>query len=238
MLKQISPLGLRQMIEEPPDPVVFVKSLEYPEGLQFRGTIPSNISRDPPKIKLPALPDVRASSLRLIHPSILFVQFSCPERCRSHGICVHYQFVLGCRRCPDGLVCDTCCNAGTEKAIAAERVCPIHQDSARPKPVSSRPEDFLASQAQRQASHEILRRSVQNDWKDLNAAEEDDSDSEAEGSRGQREQTPKTLEDLGRMDWNECQLAPSALMMQNNFSKPTLPTIQEWVMTQTRQNTL
>ena len=189
-MKHSSQFGSTQTIESAPEPVVFVKSLEYPAGLEFRGVVPSHINRDPSKIRLPTLPEVRVSSLRIIQPCILFVQFSCPERCRSYGICTHYQFVLGCRRCPDGLLCDCCHDASMEDAIIVDRVCPLHQDPARPKPISSRPEDFLASQAQKQAAHEILRRSTQNDWDDLKDAGQNGVSDKETSSRTQRDRTP------------------------------------------------
>ncbi len=133
-------------------------------------------------------------------------------------------------------MCEKCHEAGIEKAIKVERVCPLHQDAARPKPISSRPEDFLGSKEQRQASNEIFRRSLQNDWNDLKEGRQTDALDEETLGRNQRDQTPKTLEDL-RGAGMECQLEAPMMSLPHNFSTPTLPTVQEWVMTQQRQNT-
>jgi hypothetical protein len=161
MLRQ--PCRMEQSASAIPEPVVFVKNQNHPAGLSYVGRVPGYIDRRPPTIKPPLFPDARVTSLNAMSPCILFVQFGCAEGCRSFGICVHYQFVLGCKRCPDGLVCDVC-RGGQEQAVAAERFCPLHQDVMKAKPISSRPEDFLASSAQRQVAADVLRRSLNNTW--------------------------------------------------------------------------
>jgi hypothetical protein len=50
-----------------------------------------------------------------VPPCILFVQFPCKQRCRSLGICIHYQFVIPCGKCPDGLICPACMRSNTQQ---------------------------------------------------------------------------------------------------------------------------
>lgn len=85
------------------------------------------------------------------------------------GICVHYQFVLGARRCPDGLICEMCEKVGTAKqAMMGERMCPAHQLGGKKENqwgcIGSRPEDFLPTGEQRVVCEEVLRRSVKGEW--------------------------------------------------------------------------
>jgi hypothetical protein len=72
----------------------------------------------PPNIYLPAIrpihpnPALTASSLHALAPGILIERYACAQdpdtKCKNKGTCVHYYFVLGARRTPDGLVCRLC----------------------------------------------------------------------------------------------------------------------------------
>jgi hypothetical protein len=59
-------------------------------------------------------------TLQALQPCILYVQYACRQRCRSLGICIHYQFVIGVRSCPDGLRCDQCIQSKTEQVRGTE----------------------------------------------------------------------------------------------------------------------
>lgn len=98
----------------------FVHSTEYPRGHRFFTPKPEEISFLPPlAIKRPDLAETRQLSLQRVPPCILFVQFPCKQRCRSLGICIHYQFVVPCGKCPDGLICPACMRNNTQQVIAA-----------------------------------------------------------------------------------------------------------------------
>lgn len=49
----------------------------------------------------------------------------------------------------------------------------MHQDRRQANPIGSRPEDFLATNAQKQVAEEILKRSVAGYWDDLPSAPTD-----------------------------------------------------------------
>jgi hypothetical protein len=94
----------------------FVHSTEHPRGHRFFTPKPEEISFLPlPMIKRPDLAETRQLSLQCVPPCILFVQFPCKQRCRSLGICIHYQFVLPCGKCPDGLICPACMRSNTQQ---------------------------------------------------------------------------------------------------------------------------
>lgn len=86
----------------------YIRSQEHPHGTTHQDWKPENIKLALPIIRRPKFPEVTQTSLRTLQPCIMFVAYSCKTQCRSMGICVHYQFVLGAKRCPDGLICDRC----------------------------------------------------------------------------------------------------------------------------------
>ena len=63
---------------------------------------------------------------------------------------------------------DTCIESPSKQPSK----CPLHFRPSELKPIGSRPEDFSATIPQQTASAEILRRSVQNDWADLDVKSE------------------------------------------------------------------
>src|SRR5947209_3161280 len=82
----------------------FIKNSEFPQGQLFHVLKPEHISTASLEvIQRPKVPEKRQAVLQLLEPCTLFVQYPCLQNCRSLGTCVHYQFVAGCRRCPDGL---------------------------------------------------------------------------------------------------------------------------------------
>lgn len=94
----------------------FIQSSEYPRGNFFRTVKPDDISTLPPiAVRPPAFPEMRKHSLQTLKPCVFFVQFPCRQMCRSMGICIHYQFVVGCRKCPDGLRCPICVESNVEQ---------------------------------------------------------------------------------------------------------------------------
>ncbi|KAK5199185.1 hypothetical protein LTR99_001226 [Exophiala xenobiotica] len=200
----------------------FVHSTEHPRGHRFFTPKPEEISfLPPPMIKRPDLAETRQLSLQRVPPCILFVQFPCKQRCRSLGICIHYQFVLPCGKCPDGLICPACMRSNTQQAISASRKCPFHQNPYQANPINSRVEDFLATDSQKAVCDEILSRSLACRWEDTTPAPpgpgpgpgpaqtatsqchegEGDESSTADGDhRFARESTPRNLGDVQMMD--------------------------------------
>ncbi|OAL37406.1 hypothetical protein AYO20_03255 [Fonsecaea nubica] len=146
----------------------FIRSLDHPQGQVFHMVKPEDISFTPPVVlRRPPLPEARQISLQMVVPCIFFVQYPCRQKCRSLGICVHYQFVIGCRKCPDGLRCSTCVQSNVEQAIQANRKCPLHQDPTQANPINNRPEDFLATDTQKDVCDQVLHRSLVCQWDDI-----------------------------------------------------------------------
>ena len=54
-----------------------------------------------------------------------------------------------------------------QQAINASRPCPLHQDLTQPNPIENRPEDFLATDAQKAICDEVLRRASEGRWEDI-----------------------------------------------------------------------
>ncbi|KIW20185.1 hypothetical protein PV08_00760 [Exophiala spinifera] len=182
----------------------FIQSVEYARGHFFVTAKPEEISHpDPPSIKRPTYPEMRQHSLRHFSPCIFFVQYPCRSKCRSLGICVHYQFVIPCGKCPDGLICSECIQSTSpQEAIMATRKCPLHQDPNQPNPISSRMEDFLATEAQKAACDEILLRSRNRQWEDTTdiPVPPVHSDFVPDRDRYSRERTPRNLDDVKMLD--------------------------------------
>jgi hypothetical protein len=93
----------------------YLKNTEHPAGKVMNAMRPEHISGEAQvAIKRPLHPERRQLSLQMMDPCVMFVQFPCRQHCRSLGICIHYQFVAGCRVCPDGLRCMACIQSGVE----------------------------------------------------------------------------------------------------------------------------
>ncbi|KAK5458387.1 hypothetical protein LTS15_004467 [Exophiala xenobiotica] len=197
----------------------FVHSTEHPRGHRFFTPKPEEISfLPPPMIKRPDLAETRQLSLQRVPPCILFVQFPCKQRCRSLGICIHYQFVVPCGKCPDGLICPVCMRSNTQQAISASRKCPFHQNPYQANPINNRVEDFLATDSQKAVCDEILSRSLACRWEDTtptpgrgrgpaqtatnrrHEGEDDESPTADRDHRFTRESTPRNLDDVQMMD--------------------------------------
>lgn len=94
---------------------------EDSKGRYFKVVKPDGIAtKAPVTIKRPAFNQMRKMTLQALQPCILYVQYACRQRCRSLGICIHYQFVIGVRNCPDGLRCDHCIQSKTEQVRGTE----------------------------------------------------------------------------------------------------------------------
>ena len=94
----------------------FIRNVDYPQGQIFHAAQPEDIPTEPPAVMTrPKFPEKRQLSLRMLETCILFVQYPCRQKCRSLGICIHYQFVAGTRKCPDGLRCPACLQINFEQ---------------------------------------------------------------------------------------------------------------------------
>jgi hypothetical protein len=100
----------------------FVRNTSYPSGTirhSFRST---GTSPPPPlsPIAPPRFPDAAKTSLAAVQPLVFVTRFDCEQRCRSFGICVHFQFCCGVKSCPDWLVCERCLGQ-TPELVRIER---------------------------------------------------------------------------------------------------------------------
>ncbi|KIW92046.1 uncharacterized protein Z519_07028 [Cladophialophora bantiana CBS 173.52] len=199
--KQLQAMVMQQ---QAPMAAFFIHSLDHPQGRIFHVVKPEDISFAPPVlIRRPPLPEPRQISLQMVIPCIFFVQYPCRQKCRSLGICIHYQFVVGCRTCPDGLRCPICVQQNVEQAIQAGRKCPLHQNPAQPSPINNRPEDFLATVAQREVCDEVLRRSFTCQWDDIPGLPKrrpEQGGWEVARSDFHRETTPRDMRDLRMLE--------------------------------------
>ena len=89
------------------------------------------------------------------------------------------------------------------QAIKASRKCPLHQDPSQANPIGSRPEDFLATDAQKHVCDEVLSRSFACHWDDIPVSSKTQAgEEEALINCGffDREHTPTNLEDAQMLD--------------------------------------
>ncbi len=92
---------------------------EHVRGMHFHAPKPKAIPFEPPIVRIPAFPNITQTSLKAMQPGVFFVEYGCDKHCRSLGICVHYQFVIGGKKCPDGLVCQSC-KQGVEHVVCRD----------------------------------------------------------------------------------------------------------------------
>lgn len=96
----------------------FHTSRDCPRGTFLRTfKPPSMVTLSNRPIAPPNNPIQIQTSLIRLPPRVLFVQFPCEEQCRTLGICVHFQFLIGTRRCPDGLICEECSYPSTPQTV-------------------------------------------------------------------------------------------------------------------------
>jgi hypothetical protein len=114
--------------------------------------------------KPPAEPHRTQAMLSLLKPNIVYNKYSCAERCRSRGICVHFSSVLGARNAPDGLICEFCHAERKEQGVSSNRRCALHNRSGVSCYTQNLAEDYLATPVQETAARERLRRSIAGDW--------------------------------------------------------------------------
>lgn len=126
--------------------------------------LPDNLTLQLPRVVQPPDPEQLQATLLTMKPMIVYAEFLCPDVCRTRGICVHFSFVLGCKKAPDGLICQVCRAKGDEKAVHAERMCARHNNRKLTSFTMNLAEDILATEAQSLRAHEILARSLTSDW--------------------------------------------------------------------------
>ncbi|EXJ57134.1 hypothetical protein A1O7_07478 [Cladophialophora yegresii CBS 114405] len=87
-------------------------------------------------------------------------------------------------------------------AIDADRVCPLHQDPSQANPINNRPEDFLATEQQKEFYEHVLGRSMVCHWHDLPAPPERHPEDVSASYRNgfHRETTPKDMNDVKMLD--------------------------------------
>lgn len=100
----------------------YIHSALHRSGQLFHVNKPADIPSSPPvKIRRPKFPETRQLTMCRFPPCVFYVQYPCEQKCRSLGICIHYQFVVSCRKCPDGLRCDLCVASGIEEVCRFTR---------------------------------------------------------------------------------------------------------------------
>jgi hypothetical protein len=93
----------------------YLVNINSPRGQYWQTEAPGSVTSILHPLRKPRAPALAAATLGLLQPWVFFVQYGCDQRCRSMGICIHFQFVLGAQRCPDGLICRICKNSGLQK---------------------------------------------------------------------------------------------------------------------------
>lgn len=88
--------------------MIYIINDDYPNGQHWHVPKPRNVGLRVPSLTKPPFPSITQASLTAAKPAVFFVEFACDKHCRTLGICVHYQFVLGSKKTPDGLICDMC----------------------------------------------------------------------------------------------------------------------------------
>lgn len=97
----------------------FVRNISNPSGSIRHSSLHRSTESPPPPVLLgpiapPRYPDTVKTSLASMRPLTFVARFNCEQRCRSFGICIHFQFCCGVGNCPDGLVCDRCLGEAPE----------------------------------------------------------------------------------------------------------------------------
>ncbi|KAJ9656885.1 hypothetical protein H2198_004638 [Neophaeococcomyces mojaviensis] len=178
--------------------------------------LPDRIVQQLPKVVVPANPLITQSVLKLMKPTIVYAEYETDvcDGCRSRGICVHFSFVLGGRHAPDGLICSMCYKAGIEKSVAAQRVCPEHNDPHMSQFTTNLSEDILAANAQRGKAVEILSRSWHCNWEGVSSKVKTEPDDGTEAWH----QSPQLVQHSSRTGSNET--IPSIEMDKLDADRP------------------
>jgi len=163
-------LAEHDLLRNPPPTVkVHIQSIKQPRALE--ATLPHSLSgritMRLPEVIAPAEPELVRSTLKMMNAMIVYAQYECVDECRSRGICVHFSFLLGCRKAPDGLICPSCQAAKIEIPYAAHRICPRHNKRTLSQFTPNLPEDYLPLAHQLQRAFEIFRRACNGDWEDV-----------------------------------------------------------------------
>lgn len=125
---------------------------------------PADLALQTVSMRSPPEPSRTQAMLSLLKPNIVCNKYSCAERCRSRGICVHFSSVLGARNAPDGLICEFCHAERNEQGVISNRRCALHNRSGVSCYTQNLAEDYLASPVQEAAARERLRRSIAGNW--------------------------------------------------------------------------
>lgn len=112
----------------------------------------------------PSNPQRLQAALHLMTPTILYVQYSCIEGCRSQGTCVHFSFLVHGRALPDGLICQMCQAGDCEEGHEVNRMCVRHKQSVDTQTITNHREDVLATPHEMLAAMERFRRAWICDW--------------------------------------------------------------------------
>lgn len=142
-----APSSFDQLQVQANNAAVFLQSDDYPQGRVIYLPRPPDISPSAPlEIRRPRFPEKRKRALQMMDACQLYVQFPCVQKCRSLGICVHYQFIAGCRRCPDGLICRICMGRNCDMVRLSSL---LRLTNIKPGPAHLKPLDLRDDQLSR-----------------------------------------------------------------------------------------
>ncbi|KEF60015.1 uncharacterized protein A1O9_04865 [Exophiala aquamarina CBS 119918] len=124
----------------------YIQSLLHRSGQLFHVNKPADIPSTPPvTIRRPKLPETRQLTMYRFTP------------------CIFSSWVAGSALM--AYAANSVWQRGLKRyAIQAGRRCPLHQDPTLTNPIGSRPEDFLATDVQKQVCDEVLARSFACNW--------------------------------------------------------------------------
>lgn len=172
-------------VDAPIQAKAYVQSIEYPGGRTVEVPKPDyeNGLYMPAVRPVHPMPELTAQTLGMLSCGIAIERYSCVQKCRNKGTCIHFQFVLCVKRTPDGLICAKCSQECTEEIVGrlhnppapvantsqickGKRLCPFHNHTATflTNPINNLPIDYLATDEQKDRMVEILERAYRNEW--------------------------------------------------------------------------
>lgn len=99
---------------------IFLQNHEHPNGTTLEVPNPDFDSGLYMPVVRPVHPEpsLTARTLSILAPGITIERYSCLQRCRNKGTCLHFHFVLGAKRTPDGLICAKCSKQRAEEIVS------------------------------------------------------------------------------------------------------------------------
>ena len=108
-------------VEQPVRAKVFLENKDYPNGTILEVPKPDFDGNEYLPVIYPThpKPQLTARTLGSLSCGIAIERYGCLQKCRNKGTCIHFQFVLGVKRTPDGLICAKCSKEGTDEIVSS-----------------------------------------------------------------------------------------------------------------------